>query len=158
MTYHYAYDKDGENTAKAVGTSLDISTKHAIEICNMIRGMPLERAINVLEEVEQKDRAVPFRRFTGGVGHRTAIGPGRYPVKAAKAILQVVQNAKANAQFKGLGSNLMLQHILAQRASRTPRYGRRPGLRSKRTHIEAVVEEVKAAPSKEQKGQKGAAP
>lgn len=37
---------------------------------------------------------------------------GRYPVKAAEQVLKVLENAEANAEYKGMDTeNLFIEHI-----------------------------------------------
>ncbi len=140
-----------ENMAKAVLRSAPISTKHCIEICNMLRKKNVEDAKKILTQVINFEKAVPFKRFNGDVGHKPGIGPGRYPIKASQMILDLLGSIEANAQFKGLSTaNLQIVHISAQKSSRPLRYGRQRGRLSKRTNIELVVEE-KAAKREEKK-------
>ncbi len=142
MAYRYA--TKAEKSAKAVGTSLPISTKSAIEICAMVRGKKVETATRMLEEVIDHKRAVPFKRFAhGGTGHRKKIGPGRYPEKACGHVLNIINSAVANAQVKGL-SSLILHGISAHKAPKARHYGRHRGTEMKRTHIEVVLAEMKA--------------
>jgi large subunit ribosomal protein L22 len=140
----YSYSTEiGEKDSAAVGRALPISTKHAIEICNHIRGKKLDRAKVILTEVLAENEAIPFKRFTDGVGHRKGkVAAGRYPKKACGEILKLINSAQANAQFKGLSSSdLIVRHISAQKGSSTPRYGRRRRF-SKRTSVEIVLSEV----------------
>ncbi len=147
-SYNYS-TKIGEKEAAAVGIAMSISTKQAIEICSFIRGKKLERAKVMLSDVIDEKIAVPFKRFTDGVGHRKGkIASGRYPKKACGLILALVNSAQANAQFKGLSSvDLVLRHISAQKSSNTPKYGRRRAF-TKRTSIEVVLSEAKKKPGK----------
>lgn len=152
MAYGYSADVKG-NHAKAVSIFLPVSSKHCIEICNFIRGKPVERAKRMLEEVMKLKTAVPFKRFTESVGHRRgSICSGRFPVKAAKEILKTIKSAEANAQFKGLStSELVLKHISSQRAAITPHYGRTRGQKHHRTTIEVIVAEM---PREKKEGKK----
>jgi large subunit ribosomal protein L22 len=144
MPYNYATKKyDAEHMAKAVGTSLNISTKHAIEICAALRDKQIAYAKNLLNDIVQEKKALPFRRFNRDMGHKKSIGPGRYPKKASEEILKLIECVEANAQFKGLNtSELIIDHICAHRAGKVMRYGRQRGRRSKRTHVEVMVKEV----------------
>ncbi len=146
--------------ARAVGTSLSISTKHAIEICNLIRHKQLSTAKDLLKKAITKEAPIPFTRFNRNVGHRPGIGPGRYPEKASKEILGLLECVEANAQFKGLDtSSLVIEHICAQRASKAMRYGRKRGVRAKRTHVEVMVKEAaKKEPKKTDKAKPKAEP
>jgi large subunit ribosomal protein L22 len=139
----YRYATKIENSAKAVGRFLPISTKKAIEICNMIRGKKADTAAKMLQEVVDKKRAVPIKKFArGGTGHRKGMGPGRYPEKACKNILAVLKSATANAQAKGMG-HLVIKGINAQRAAKAWHYGRQRRRKMKRTHVEIVLTELK---------------
>lgn len=142
MSYKYSTTV-GEKDAAAVGISLPISTKHTIEIAAFLRGKKLERAKTILGEVIKGKEAIPFKRFTNGVGHRRgSMASGRFPKKACGEILKIVSSAQANAQFKGLSSSdLVVRHISAQKCSNTYSYGRRRRL-AKRTSVEVVLSEI----------------
>ncbi|HEX3013806.1 MAG TPA: 50S ribosomal protein L22 [Methanobacterium sp.] len=149
---NYAFtDDDKAKTAKALGRSLKISPKHAVEICNKIRGMKVEKAEAYLEDVIEMKTAVPFKRHNKKVGHRRGIGgwpTGRYPVKAAKQILDVIKNAEANAEYKGLDTeNLKIMHISSHRGyiirGWTPRaFGRASPFNTPTTHVQVVLGEA----------------
>ncbi len=148
----YAFeDADKNKTAKALGRGLKISPKHAVEICNKIRGMKVENARNYLEDVILMKKAVPFKRHNKKVGHRRGLEgwpTGRYPVKAATHILEVLNNAEANAEYKGLDSeNLKIMHISSHRGyvirGWTPRaFGRASPFNTPTTHIQIVLGEA----------------
>ncbi|MGC9517368.1 MAG: 50S ribosomal protein L22 [Methanomicrobiales archaeon] len=147
----YAYTGDEEKTAKAVGRSLKISPKHAVEICKQIKGMKIENAKDYLEEVIQMKKPVPFKRHNKKVGHRRGMQgwpSGRYPVKAAKQILNVLVNAEANAEYKGLDTEILkIKHISSHRGfvirGWTPRaFGRASPFNTPTTHIQIVLGEA----------------
>ncbi|MBU4535159.1 MAG: 50S ribosomal protein L22 [Euryarchaeota archaeon] len=149
---NYAFKEDDKaKTAKAIGRALKISPKHAVEICRELRGMKLERAKVYLEEVIQMQKAVPFKRHNKKVGHRKGLNgwpTGRYPVKAAGHILKVLENAEANAEYKGLDSeNLKIMHISSHRGfvirGWTPRaFGRASPFNTPTTHVQIVLGEA----------------
>ncbi|WP_457591295.1 50S ribosomal protein L22 [Geoglobus sp.] len=123
----YAYQpKDELNAAKAMGYEMDISFKHAVEICRAIKGRKIEDAIAYLEDVVAMKRAVPFRNHKKKVAHRKGLEKwyaGRYPVKASKEILKVLKNLKANAEYKGLEVNrLIITHAQAKKGRVLKRY------------------------------------
>jgi len=64
-----------------------ISLKHSIEIAKEIRRKPVNKAINFLNNLIDKKVKLPN---------------GRYHTKAAEEILNLIESAKANAEFKGL--------------------------------------------------------
>ena len=149
---NYAFtDDDKAKTAKALGRSLKISPKHAVEICNKIRGMKVERAQAYLEDVMEMKTAVPFKKHNKKVGHRRGIGgwpTGRYPVKAAKQILDIIKNAEANAEYKGLDTeNLKIMHISSHKGyvirGWTPRaFGRASPFNTPTTHVQIILGEA----------------
>ena len=142
---------DPDRTAIASGRDLRISPKAAREICNYIRGMNLQKAKEVLREVIELKRAIPYRRHKKKIPHRKGLQgfyAGRYPVKAAEAILKVLEAVEANAEFKGLYTDrLRIVHIAAQRGPVIKKYiprafGRSSPYFERLTHIEVAVEEV----------------
>lgn len=144
-THKYATkDFDEEHMAKVVGVSLPISTKFSVEICRLLRNKNLQKAKTMLEDVIEMKKAVPIKRFTGDVGHKSSVnGPGRYPLKAAKHILSLLKSVESNAQFKGLNTqSLVISHICAHKAASQMRYGRQRGRETKATHVEIMVKEA----------------
>lgn len=140
MQYRYSKQTDKPDSAKALGRSLSISFKQSIEICNWIRGKESQKAKKMLQEVIDKKSAVPYKRFTGDTGHKTGIGPGRYPIKACTHILEIIKQAEAGAQQKGLDTKtLVLSHIQAKKAPKQWHYGRKRRRMMKRAHIEIVA-------------------
>ncbi|MFH1649384.1 MAG: 50S ribosomal protein L22 [Candidatus Woesearchaeota archaeon] len=135
--------------AKALGVDMGISTKDSIEICDAIRKKPVARAKKMLEGAMTQDAPIRYNRFSEGASHKPGIGMGRYPVKAATAILKILSSAEANAQVKGLGKNLVIIHARAQHGTRSMKFGRHSRRISKRTHIEIALGEAK--PKKEKK-------
>jgi len=141
---------DATKTAKASGRDLRISPKAAREICNAIRYMAFEEARKYLEDVIAKKRAVPYKKYKKKVGHKAGLQgwyAGRYPVKASRAILQILDSVEANASFKGLDvSKLKIIHAASHRAriirGFTPRaFGRASPSFDQLTHVEIAVEE-----------------
>lgn len=134
---------------------MPISTKHAIEICNFIRGKNLLQSKGFLEKVLQKKKAVPFRRFNRDMGHRPgSVGPGRYPQKASSIILKLLESLEVNAQNKGLDTaTLYLKTVVPNKGSNVWHYGRQKRRRMKLTHIFMLAEE-KAEKKEEKKEEK----
>ena len=145
MATNYTFKEyNKENMARALGLALSISFKQSVEICSFIRHKKISDAKEVLNKVIRHEKAIPFKRFNHNVGHKTKIGVGRFPEKASKEILNLLNTVEANAQFKGLNTaNLIIEHINANKASKVMRVGRKRGRQAKRTHIEIVVKEKK---------------
>lgn len=149
----YSIKVEGDKYAKAFGRDLPISLKDSVNLCRALKGMKLNDAKDFLEDVIKKKRAVPYFRYLDSISHRRGIGPGRYPVKEAKYILKVLENAEANAENKDLDTDsLYIMHIAAHKGrvfkTYTPRaYGRATEIRRDRVHIEVILEEC--APEEE---------
>jgi large subunit ribosomal protein L22 len=141
---------DPEKTARASGREIRVSHKSAREVCKTIKGMMLTQAKQYLRDVMVKKKPVPFRRFTKKLGHRHGLErayAGRYPVKAAKQILKVLEGAQANAENKGLDTErLRVMHTSAYPGMKVkqsmPRsHGRATPKIQILCHIEIVLEE-----------------
>lgn len=126
-----------------MGKDLSISTKHSVEICRFIKKKKLSKAKELLNNVLKMKMAVPYRRYTWDLAHKKSTsGPGRYPIKAVKEILGLIEAVEANAQFKGMNTgNLVIEHICAHQASRPWHFGRQRRRKMKRTHIEIIAKE-----------------
>ncbi len=112
MKLNYSIEPDPEKTSKAIGKELHISRKHAREISSAIKGMKVGDAREFLEKVMELKRAVPFKRYRRNIPHRKGMCTGRYPQKAAKEFLRVLENVENNATYKGLDpENMRLTHI-----------------------------------------------
>jgi len=142
---------DPEKTAKASGRELRVSHKTTREVCNTIKGMKLDQARNFLRQVILKKKPVPFRRHKKKVGHRHGLQKayaGRYPVKAAQKILEVLESAEANAEYKGLDlERLRIIHASAYPGMKIKRYiprafGRATPRFETLCHVELVLEQT----------------
>lgn len=105
MELKYAFKTEDENIVKSIGRDINISFKHAVVICDSLRGMKLVDAISLLEGVIVLEKSIPFKRFNKGVSHRKGLGKNNiaaYPKKAAREILNVLRNLETNADYKGL--------------------------------------------------------
>ena len=141
-----------EHMARAIGMALPISFKQSVEICNFIENKNVNDAKKLLQNVSEKKIAIPFKRYIFDLGHKKKIGPGRYPEKASKEFIKLIESVEANAQFKGLNtSNLIIAHVSAHKAGKAWHYGRKTRRRMKRTNVEIVVEEKAKSQDKESK-------
>jgi large subunit ribosomal protein L22 len=130
---------------------LRISPKHAMEVCRAIRGMMLDEAKDYLQKVISGKVPVPYKRHKKKVGHRHGLQgwyAGRYPKKASKEILKLLEGAEANAEFKGLNpERLRILHASSQKARKIKNYiprafGRATPYFRELTHVEIALEEV----------------
>lgn len=148
MVSGYTTTADPDTTAKALGREMPVSPKFAREVAGMIRGMKVDTARQALEDVIDKKRAVPLKRYNRRVSHKPGVGPGRYPVKAAKAILGVLDSAASNAEYKGLDvSNMAIATISVARGRTIPghmprAHGRATQWNQETVNLEIIIEEV----------------
>lgn len=136
---------------RASGREIDVSPKAAREVCVAINGKFLKDARTYLEGVETRKISVPFRRYKKKGSHHsemTGFHSGGYPKKAAKEVLNVLQNLEANAEFKGIDlDRLKIIHAAALRGRVTKAYTPRAQGRSSPSfntlvHIEIVGTEA----------------
>ena len=128
----------GSRIASARAVNVDMHVKHCFEVCRAVKNMTAGSAIDYLNElridsdradIRRKAAAVPYRLGSGNkkrkrsgpsmVGHRKGgVGPGRYPVKASRAIIKLIQSAMDNArhQYEDIDAEEMeITHIAAHR-------------------------------------------
>ena len=110
---------EGENAARAKANEIPVSPKHSIEIARFIRNMTTAEAKAYLADVVELKKAIPFKRFNRNVAHKRGLegwAAGRYPVKAAKAYIRLLDSVEKNAEYIGLDTeNLRIDHVSANR-------------------------------------------
>ena len=156
MTRYSVLPDPALGTCQSRGSHLRIHYKHCREIAHHINGMPAQKALKFLENVLQFKAIVPFVRHTGGIGRKamakqnsTPGDKGRWPVKAAAVVKDLLANAVANGVAKGLdASTLYISHAQVNRAPagrrRTYRaHGRIGKYASQPAHIEFILTEKK---------------
>jgi large subunit ribosomal protein L22 len=140
-------------SSRAMGMELHISPKAAREICRTLRGMRANLARDYLEDVIALKRAVPFKRYARNVAHKHGLvgsDAGRFPQKAAKAVLVVLDNALANAEYKGMESDKMRILHAGTKKGRTIRgwmpraMGRATPKNTETVSVEMILSEVKS--------------
>merc|ERR1711972_895625 len=124
-----------------------------------IKGMTLKAAQKYLGDVCEKKQCVPFRKFKGTIG-RTAqakafkMSQGRWPVKSAKILIDLLRNAESNAEFRNLDTdNLVIKHVQVDAAQQGRRrtyraHGRINAYMSSPCHIQLILEEKEEAVEK----------
>jgi large subunit ribosomal protein L22 len=158
---HWRYSQiekyDKSKIAVAVIRDAPMSFKEAYEVCKVIRGMMLAEAKEFLRKVIELREPVPYIRYKLNVGHRRGLANkwskwrspiGRYPIKVAKYILRLLDNAENNAISKGLDAEkLRIVHIAAHKSyylkKWMPRaFGRATPWFRIHTTVEVIVAEV----------------
>ncbi len=111
----------------------------------------IPRAKEYLEDVIEKKQPVPYRRYKKKVGHRgSLIGfhAGRYPIKAAEKIFEILENLENNGDFKGMDTEHMkIIHAAVMRGRQVKSYkprafGRSSASHNTLVHIELAAVEV----------------
>lgn len=154
-TWHYSYKVEDETkTAKAVQFDIPVSVKIMREVTNVIRGLKTSEAKKILNDVIALKQPIPFKRYKGKQSHKRGLADkykwpiGRYPVKAARYLLKLIEQVEANAENKGLDKEkLVIVHIAAHKGLTLKRwmpraFGRSTPRFRRTSHVEIVVEEV----------------
>lgn len=116
--------------------SMRISTKHSIAICRAIMRRTPEEAIELLEGVVAKKKAIAMRGWE--IPHKKwsivsdQMGGGaRFPVNSSKEFINIVKQLKANCEVNSI-DNPVITLAIANQGSRP---FKREGRRGKSTHI-----------------------
>jgi len=147
----YTQKTDPETTSRALGVEISASPKHCREVCKMLVGKKVEDAKKYLKGVIELKTPVPYTRFKMFLNPKPKVGPGRYPKKAAQAILRVIESAQSNAEYKGLEADNMKVKVAAAHRGRIeksymPRaQGRSTPWNEQTTNIEIILEEIEAS-------------
>ena len=124
------------------GWNLPISRKFAVEIGRYIRYKGVKKAKVLLERAISLKSAIPFNVYNRDLGHKPGIAAGRYPVKASKEILKMLESLEANAENKSLDTNnLVITEYIANQGNMMRHAGRKRGQKMKRTHVYIKAEE-----------------
>ncbi len=112
---------------QAKGSDLRVHFKNTRETAFALRKMSLNKAKKYLEDVLAHKRCIPFRRYQGAVGRTTQAknegnpgGQGRWPVKSAEFILNLLKNAESNAEVDGTGSSSLVTNCIVQTLTGVP--------------------------------------
>ena len=147
----YSKEIEGEEIARAKANEVDISPKHAFEIARFIRRMRTDDAIEYLTGVVALEKAIPLRVHNKKVPHRHGLQgwhTGRYPQKAAKVYIRLLNAVQKNAEYIGLDTaNLKIVHVQANRGRRHVAFfpramGRATPKNRETVNIEVIVKEV----------------
>ncbi len=151
----FSYSFQNFDKSRHVRASLrekDISHKHAREVAVAIKGMSIEKARAFLENVVAREIAVPYRRYNNEVAHRSNVRDGffagRYPQKAAKEFIRLLDNLESNAEYKGMDlDRLRIASVAVHKGTKLKRFQPRAmGRSSPRfntlVHVEIVAREV----------------
>ena len=145
----YTMEYKIETMARAYGRDMPLAWKKSVELARALRGKTVDDAREYLERVISLKQPVPMKKYKRWVAHKSGMGPARYPVKAAKAFLKVLESAVSNAEFTGKDDPdaMVIRVINAHKGSITkgfrPRaYGRSGPWNQDTVNLEIVLEEV----------------
>ena len=129
--------KTKKTEAVANGLSLHSSKKHAMYICNYIKGKKIDDAIRELGEVVTLKRAIPFK---GEIPHRKGMMSGRYPKASSILFISLLKGLKGNAIDNQMDlDKTVIYYCSANWAFRPARSGGRMG---KRCHVTLKAKEM----------------
>jgi large subunit ribosomal protein L22 len=151
--YSYAFPNfDKTKHVRASIREKDISHKHAREVALTLKGLSIEKARDFLERVIAKQIAVPYRRYNNEVAHRSNIRDGffagRFPKKAAKEFLKLLDNLESNGEYKGMDlDRLKIISAVTHKGTKLERFTPRAMGRSSPkidtlVHVELVAQET----------------
>ena len=114
---NYAYQPEpNAKTASARVDNINASFKDLANVCSNIRGRRADKALVFLDEACEKKRPVRYFNYNKRRGHLSELGgkKGGWPAKSCKIVRDVLKNAMANAESKGLG-DCKVAHIQANK-------------------------------------------
>ena len=130
-----------------------MSPKHSREIAMTIKGKSIEKARNLLEDVIEGKVAIPYRRYNNEVAHRSNIKDGffagRFPKKASKEFLRLLDNLESNAEYKGMDlDRLRIISAVVHKGTKVERFTPRAMGRSSPkvdtlVHVELIAQEAR---------------
>ena len=127
--------------------------------------MLINKAEAYLKEVLEHKKCIPFSRYDhsmGRTGQAKCYGltKGRWPEKSIKYMLNLIQNARANAEAKKLNvdklaiKRVVVNHAMKGRRRTYRAHGSITAYLSSNCHIEIFCQEVKERVKKEKKEEK----
>ncbi len=150
MGISYSVETDPDTTAKGMLRDRNVSPKHSKAVARAIKHETVGDAEAYLQSVIDEETSVPTRQHNSGVGHRSDIDgwdAGRFPQKAAKEFLKLLENVRNNADRQGFDADEMeIAHVAAhkvgQRQSQQPRaMGRASPHNTPEVDVEMVIAE-----------------
>ncbi|MDE1827627.1 MAG: hypothetical protein KGH65_00490 [Candidatus Micrarchaeota archaeon] len=114
----YSFNIGGE-FIKAQKTGINASYKDLSIVCNAIRYTRAANALHIIDKLISMEMPIAFTKYNKYMGARHELHgrKGAYPIKAAKEIRVVIQNALANADNKGMvdADTMFIVHAAANK-------------------------------------------
>lgn len=151
---YYSEIAGEKNVAKAILKNRHASLKYSTEIAREIKGMRLDKAEAFLKRIASKQEFLPLRRYSTKGAHRKGDArsftkAGRYPGKTAGCFLDLLENVKANADYKGMDAeNLLIASVFASQGYARRSHQKQGNIsgksyKRKSAHLEIVVREAR---------------
>lgn len=123
----YSVKVTEDQIVKARGFEYRVSWKKAIEVARAIKFLTISQAESYLNDVANLKAPVPVKRFIKKQAHHNTPWEGwpvaKWPVKVAKAYLEVLENLKNNANYRGLNvDNVVIVHASASKGMKIRNY------------------------------------
>lgn len=121
---NYSYNQDRTSIIFASARDINASFKDLCCVCDAVRYLPVSSALKVLDGVINDGRPIEFKRHNRYMGSRHELGgkKGRYPMKCAAIVKDVIVNATANAKNRGEDPEYMyVVHAAANKTQIVPR-------------------------------------
>lgn len=118
---------DPRKSVKVYGRALRISRKNSVKVCRAINGKSLKKAKAFLNELVLKKRDLH----------------GKYYTNISKTLLELLESAEKNAEFKGLDLEKLIVHASAHKGFTfwRPRNLKLRGTKRKMTNIQIILRE-----------------
>lgn len=142
MGYSYRPSKTEEaRIAFARIEDVNVSFKDLCNVCSNVRGRRADAALEFLSEAAEGKRPIRYFNYNKRRGHVGELGgkKGGWPVKSTRIIRDLLINAMANAESKGLGM-CKIAHIQANKQHTYPRMT--PKGRRMRADLETAFAEI----------------
>lgn len=122
----YSLNIDRKNLALAQRYEINASYKDLVAVCSAIKYLKTDKALEVLDGVINIETPIRFLRYNKYMGSRHELGgqKGAFPSKAAGEVKEVVLNAIANSESKGMDSSSL--YVVHASANKTHIERRRP--------------------------------
>jgi large subunit ribosomal protein L17e len=131
MGKHYSYKQQVPGKClRAMAGQERVHFKPMFETGRAIKGMKVNKALEFLEAVVRKERAVPFRVYNEGIPHHAqgkewGCPSSRWPVKSCQLYIKLIKNAVAQAEEKkkkGIDINVEKLEVVHVQCNRAAQY------------------------------------
>ncbi len=125
--YQYSVNFPADKISRSQAYDQNASYKDLTQVCKAVRDRSYTEAVRVLEDAVALRKPIRYYSHGKRLGHRPQLGgkKGRFPRKECRLVLELLRNAFANAQFRGLKEDaLVVLHAQAYKQNVFPRYRR----------------------------------